>query len=373
MISDLLNMFWGIAPAVLGAFLVLNFLLVNTLLLTWMERRLIGRMQMRKGANRVGKFGLLQPISDALKLLLKEDLTPPAADRLVFRLAPYVAFLPTFLIFLTIPFTPYLVIRSLDLGLFYLMAFSGLGIVGLLMAGYSSANKYSLLGGIRAAAQLVSYEIPLVLSVVGVAMIAESLNLTTIVDKQVPVPFVFYQPIGCFIFFVASLTEMGRTPFDIPYADSEIVGGPHVEYSGMRWALFYLGEYISIFAASLLTALLFFGGWQGPSLPFLTWVWPLLWIILKTYLLVAVVIWLRATLPRYRIDQLMAIAWKFLVPLAFVNLILTALWFVYGWPGLLIGLALCAVGVGLYLVRRPGGERPALPEPVARASREVSP
>ena len=219
---------------------------VGVIMLTWLERKTIGRLQMRMGPMRVGPYGLLQGFADTIKLLTKEDVRPETADRWTFELAVYAVVIPTLMAAVAIPFTSDLFISHLPLGLFYIMAVSGLGIVGFVMAGWGSDNKYALLGGVRAAAQLISYEIPLVMSVLAVAMIAQSLDLPTIVAGQDDVPNVAYLPLGFFIFTIAGLAELYRQPFDIPVAESEVVGGPSVEYSGIRWSMFQLGEFVSM-------------------------------------------------------------------------------------------------------------------------------
>ena len=228
-----------------------------------------------------------------------------------------------------------MVLRNLDLGLFYIVAFSILSVMGLVMAGWGSANKYAILGGLRAAGQLVSYEIPFIMSILAVAMLAQSLNLETIVDDQARVGYIFVQPLGLFIFLVTGLAELGRTPFDIHHAESEVVGGPFVEYSGAHWAVFFLAEYMNTFTVAALTVLLFLGGWRWPAMPFdgaLHSSLSVLWFLLKAYAVVLVIFWIRGTYPRLRIDQLMAFGWKLLVPLSFINIVITGIVLFYGWP-----------------------------------------
>jgi NADH-quinone oxidoreductase subunit H len=327
---------------------VLGFILFTVLVLIWVERKFLGHIQMRLGPMRTGFHGVLQSPADAVKLLLKEDLMPASADRWVFQLAPLVVALPAFMIWVSIPFTRELVVRSLDMGIFYIVAISALSIVGMVMAGWASDNKYALLGAARSAAQMISYELPLVFSILGVVMVAGSLDLREIVGQQAAVPFIILQPLGFLLFLMAGLAEVGRTPFDIPHAESEVVGGPFIEYSGIRWGFFFAAEYINTFAVAALCALLFLGGWNWPGLP------PLVWFLVKTYAVVLVIIWLRATFPRLRIDQLMSFAWKFLLPLAFLNILLNGLYLFYGWPSWTISLASLAVvvGAGLELRRR---------------------
>ncbi|MDO8672924.1 MAG: NADH-quinone oxidoreductase subunit NuoH [Dehalococcoidia bacterium] len=322
--------------AFVGVILVLSFVLFMVLFLTYFERKVLGHFQLRLGPMRVGFHGALQAPADAIKLMVKEDLIPDCADNRVYRFAPYVVFVPTFLVFMVIPFARDWVVANLDLGLFFIVAVPGLSIVGLFMAGWSSDNKYALLGAVRSVAQMVSYELPLVVSILGVAILAETLSLSKIVDMQSTVPYLFLQPIGFLIFLISSLAELNRTPFDIPVAESEVVGGPHIEYSGMRWGIFYLAEYGNTFATAAICATVFLGGWAWPLLP------GFVWFLIKTYVVILLIFWLRATLPRLRIDQLMGFAWKFLLPLSFVNLLLTAMYMLYGWPALAISLVVTA-------------------------------
>ena len=331
------------------------FVFTIVLALVYLERKILGHIQQRLGPMRTGFHGILQSPADAIKLLVKEDLTPASADHWVFQLAPYLVFVPIFMMFVTIPFTGELVVRNLDLGIFYLMALSSLHIVGMLMAGWGSDNKYALLGGVRAAAQLISYELPLIFAILGVALLARSLNLREIVELQSVIPYLLLQPLGLVIFLIASLAETTRTPFDIPVAESEVVGGPLVEYSGMRWAIFYLGEYASLFATSAIAAAVYMGGWEWPILPApdLLGGWAerlvaVTWFTVKTFSIVFLIIWLRGTLPRLRIDQLMGFAWKMLIPLSFVNLFITAAAVVTG--GLVLIAGWVATGGFAYAV-----------------------
>ncbi len=331
--------------------LLMGALTFVVLSLVWLERKLLGRIQRRMGPMRVGFHGLLQPIADAVKLVVKEDLTPAWADKGVFWVAPLVVFVPSFMIWVTIPFTHDIVLRSLDMGLLYIIAFSVLSIVGLVMAGWGSASKYAILGGLRSAAQLVSYEIPIIMVVIAVAMLPQSLNLVTIVEDQRVIPYAALQPLGLTIFLLAGIAEVGRTPFDIYFAESELVGGPFVEYSGAHWAVMYLAEYINTFAIGILVAILFLGGWTFPFMPDIPWL-GFLWVTLKTYMVVFVMFWFRGTFPRLRVDQLMSFGWKVLIPLSFVNIGITAFYLFYGWPGwiltLLSLLITAATGYAMY-------------------------
>ncbi|MBI2846608.1 MAG: NADH-quinone oxidoreductase subunit NuoH [Chloroflexi bacterium] len=339
----------------LGVVGMLLFLTVTTFALVWIERKFLGHIQMRLGPMRTGYHGIMQPVADALKLLFKEDFIPGSSDRLIFWLAPLAVFVPAFLIWVSIPFTKELVIRNLDMGIFYIVAVSVVSIIGLVMAGWGSANKYALLGGARAAAQLISYELPLIMVILSVVMLSQSLDLKTIVEKQAVIPYVLLQPLGFLIFLFASLAEVGRTPFDIPQAESEVVGGPFVEYSGIRWSIFFLAEYVNTFAVGVLGALLFLGGWNWPLLP------PIIWILVKSYFLVLVIFWMRATFPRLRIDQLMSLAWKVLLPLAFLNILIVGAHQFYRWPAWSLSLislvVVLAVGYRLRWRRIAGTSR----------------
>ena len=333
---------------IVGALLaVFTWLSIVVLSLTWLERKFLGRLQLRYGPSRTGPFGLLQPLADAVKLIIKEDIIPSSSDKALFWVAPIIVFIPAFMIWVTIPATQDLVLRNLELGLFYIIAFAVIGILGLVLAGWGSANKYGVLGGLRSAAQLISYEIPVILVVVAVAILAESLDLTVIVTKQASLPYLVVFPLGLVLFFIAGLAEVGRTPFDIYHAESEVVGGPFVEYSGAHWSVFFLAEYINTFAIAALTTLLFLGGWLGPGPLWLG----IVWFFLKVYAVILVIFWVRGTFPRLRIDQLMAFAWKVMVPLSFYAVVITAVYKFYGWDGWTLTLmSLAGLGVVGYLV-----------------------
>jgi NADH-quinone oxidoreductase subunit H len=302
---------------VVGVFVILMPCLLAVL---WIERKLIARLQVRYGPNRAGRFGLLQPIADAIKLLAKEAFEPVAVDRVAYMLAPIIAFVPALLVFAVFPFGPGLVFADLNIGVLYIIAVGTLSTISAFMAGWSSNNKYSLLGAMRAVAQMVSYEIPLVLSVLGVVMFAGSLQMSHIVEAQLSrnVWFVLLQPLGFLVFFIASISEINRTPMDIVEAESEIIAGFHTEYSGMKFALFFVAEYTHAVAASAIIAILFFGGWG--SAPFLDLIPPYVWFVAKIFFFFCVMVWIRGTLPRMRVDQLMSFAWKFLLPVSLVNL-----------------------------------------------------
>ncbi len=313
---------------------------VIVMLLIWFERKFLGRIQQRLGPTRTGPMGLLQSVADAGKLISKEDLRPSTADRWLFELAVFVLFVPVFLSFVVLPFTRDLGVRvSLPLGLFFILAVSSLTIVGLLMAGLGSDNKYALLGGIRAVAQMISYEIPLVLSVLAVAMMAQTLDLREIVERQATVPNIVWQPLGFFIFMVAATAELMRRPFDLPVSESELVGGPSVEYTGIRWSMFQLAEYANLIVISVLGSVMFLGGYAWPFGLDAGWGLQLVLTVVKTSLLIVTFMWVGGTFPRLRIDQLMAFAWKVLIPLTFVQIFITGLVKTYDWPDVIMGAA----------------------------------
>ena len=343
----------------LGIIALLGFLSLVVMVLTWAERKALARIQMRMGPMRVGFHGTLQPIADTIKLFTKEDILPSWADRRIYWIAPLAVFVPSFLIWVTMPLARDLVLRNLDLGLFYITAISVLSVMGLIMAGWGSANKYAILGGLRAAGQLVSYEIPFIMAILGVAMLAQSLDLTVVVDGQANYGYALLQPLGLFLFLTAGLAELGRTPFDIHHAESEVVGGPFVEYSGAHWAAFFLAEYLNTFTVAALTVLLFFGGWRWPAMPFDGLAHSSLsvvWFMAKTAVVIWLIFWIRGTYPRLRIDQLMAFGWKMLVPLSFLNIVATAVVMFYGWPlWTLTLISLVLLGGTAYIIfRRPG-------------------
>ncbi|WP_243438475.1 NADH-quinone oxidoreductase subunit NuoH [Fundidesulfovibrio soli] len=329
-----MNMLLGVAVMLGKMALVLGVVLTAAAYLVLLERKLLGRMQLRYGPNRVGFFGLLQPLADTVKMLLKEDTVPEGADRFVYLAAPALAAAPVLLSFAVVPFgeplvlfgrSIPLVVTDLNVGLLFVLAMSSLGVYGVALAGWASDNKYSLLGGIRAAAQMVSYEIPLALSLVPVVMLARSLNLSEIVAAQDKCWFLFMQPVSFALFLLSAMAESRRIPFDLPEAENELMAGFHTEYSGMRFGLFFLGEYMNMILLGLLVSIFFLGGWRGPLLP------PLVWLGLKTFLVPVFLIWTRASLPRLRYDQLMALGWKVLIPVALANALVTGAVLVL-WP-----------------------------------------
>ncbi|SHE96683.1 NADH dehydrogenase subunit H [Seinonella peptonophila] len=307
---------------IIGPILLLGIMLGFVTYAILFERKVIGWIQNRPGPNQVGPWGVFQTVADIFKLLTKEDIVPERADQTLFKIAPIITFVPAFLVLAVIPFTDRIRFADLAVGLLYYMAISSITTMGILVGSWSGNNKYALLGGMRSAAQMISYEIPLVMSVIGVVMSAHTLNLTKIVAAQNEVWFIFPQLIGFVVFLIASIAELNRTPFDLPEAESELVAGYHVEYTGFRFAFFMLTEYAYIFAMASLTTILFLGGWQAPF--GWTFLPPLIWFILKFAVIVFLLFWLRGTLPRLRTDQLMEFAWKVLLPLALFNIFLTA-------------------------------------------------
>jgi NADH-quinone oxidoreductase subunit H len=307
----------GAFTMIAGLIGVLAFVVLNALALTWVERKVAGHMQRRIGPKEVGPYGLIQPIADALKLLVKEILTPRAVDKPLYIIAPILIFVPVMVSFVVIPFDARLVVKDINVGILVILAFSSLTILSILLAGWGSNNKYALMGAVRSIAQNIAYEIPLLLALLPVIMMANSFSLNAIVEAQRGLWFVVYQPVAFVIYFICCVAETNRTPFDLPEAESELVAGYHTEYSGMRFALFFLAEYTNMFIVSAIAATFFLGGYQGPFLP------GIVWFLLKSYLLVFVIMWLKWTFPRVRFDQLLNISWKALIPLAFINLLIT--------------------------------------------------
>jgi len=285
--------------------------------LIWVERRLLALWQDRYGPNRVGPFGLFQVLADTIKLLAKEDWVPPFADKPVFILAPAIIMLTVLMSFAVLPIAPGIIISDLNIALLFFLAMSSLGVYSIVLGGWASDNKYSLLGGLRAAAQMLSYEVFMGLSLMGVVLLTGSFSLADIVHAQRKIWFVVPQFLGFVLFLIAGLAETRRLPFDLPEAESELVAGFHSEYSGMKFGMFFVGEYLGITLISAMITILFFGGWMGPVLP------PLLWFFIKTFFFLGLFILMRASLPRPRFDQLMAWAWKLMLPLALANLLVT--------------------------------------------------
>ena len=302
---------WGAVSLTIVGGLTTVFVLV--------ERWISARIQLRVGPRHTGPYGTLQTVADIVKLLMKEDVRPVQADAMAFRLGPMLTAVPAVMSFAVIPFGAPLIMRDLNVGVLYFLAVPGVTAGGLLLAGWASYDNYSFLGGLRSSAQFISYEIPRTLVVVGVAMLAGSLRMSDVLEAQRSVPFVLLLPLGFVVYIVTTLAEINRTPFDIPEAESELVAGYHTEYSGFRWALFFLAEYGALFAASGFAAVLFLGGGNGPLLP------PFVWFLIKTLAIVFLNMWVRWTLPRFRSDQLMRLAWKVFLPLSLVNLVLAGL------------------------------------------------
>ncbi len=307
---------------------VIAILLALPIPLTWLERKIAGHIQQRLGPMRVGWHGLLQPVADGIKLLTKEDHIPAEADRFLFTLAPIIALVPPFAVFVAIPFgdrvsilgaeiTLYL--SDMNVGLLYILAVLGIGTFGVILAGWGSNSKYAVLGSLRTCAQMISYEIPMGFSVIGVVMLAHSMSLLDIVEGQAGIWNVVYQPLGFFVFFVAGLAEAQRIPFDLPEAEGDLGAGYHTEYSGMRFSFFMISEYLIVVVLSALIVILFFGGWNGVLLPLP----PTVWFLLKVGFFVWVFMWFRFTFPRYRYDQLMTIGWKVLLPLSLANILVS--------------------------------------------------
>ena len=307
---------------------VFGVLLLTVAYLIWVERKVMAHMQVRLGPMRVGWHGLLQPIADGLKLIFKEDIIPTNAAKVLYVLAPVLAVVPALMTFAVIPFGDKInilglsidmVIADVNIGVLYVIAVTSIGVYGIVLAGWSSNNKYSLLGGLRSAAQMISYELPLGLALIGVLMMTQSLSLVDIVNAQSKYWFVLLQPVGFFVYAVSAIAEVNRCPFDLPEAESELVAGYHTEYSSMKFALFFMAEYANILTVSAIAVTFFFGGWRGPFLP------PVVWFLIKLFLCIFFFIWLRSTYPRFRYDQLMKLGWKFLLPLALANILITGL------------------------------------------------
>ena len=345
---------------VFALLVVMVFVLLVSGITTYIERRVWARIQSRVGPNRVGPQGILQWLADGVKLLMKEDVIPAAADQRLFRAAPYLVMVGFICTFVVIPFGGALVIADMNVGLVYITAVTSLVVVGVLMAGWASNNKWSLMGGIRAAAQIVSYEIPAGLSVMPIVLITGTLSIQGVIARQGWAPtdwFLFNNPftfVAFFTFFTAALAEGNRTPFDLPEADTELVAGYVTEYTGVRYLMFFFAEWGNLYVIGALVTTLFLGGWQIPPLtsnPVLTAILQFLTFFVKSYFWALVAMWIRATLPRVRVDQLMAICWKYLVPIAFVNLLGAAAWVALVPAGSrVVQYAMTALGAALILL-----------------------
>jgi NADH-quinone oxidoreductase subunit H len=332
---------WGLTQgavnvlmAAIGVVIVATVVLLLDIFLVWLERKVVARFQDRLGPNRLGPWGLIQPLADVLKLLIKEDITPAGADKFVYNLAPIFALATVLLLWAVVPFTPEVIGSDINVGVLYIIAVGAISTLGIIMAGWSSNNKYALLGAFRTVAQMVSYEVPLVIALLVPTLLAGSMGIHEIVHAQgasgaagASAPgiwFIFLAPVAALIFFISSLAELGRSPFDLTEAESEIVAGFHVEYTGMKFGLFYAGELLHALTVGALFASLFLGGWRGPGVE----AFPILgvfWLFLKAFFLYWVTMWIRYSMPRIRIDHMLSFNWKFLTPLALVTVIITAL------------------------------------------------
>lgn len=317
-----------VAFSILKVGVVFGLLLLVVAYLVLLERKVLAHMQVRLGPMRVGFHGLLQPIADGLKLFFKEDIFPTQANKFVYMFSPVICMIPALITFAIIPFgntikilgySTDLVIADINIGILYVFASASIGIYGIVLAGWSSNNKYSLLGGLRSSAQMISYELSMGLALIGVLMISETLSMTGIVEAQSKIWFVVLQPIGFIIYSIAAVAETNRTPFDLPEAETELVAGYHTEYSSMKFGMFFLAEYANIITVSAIAVTCFLGGWHGPVLP------PVVWFLIKLFLCIFFFIWLRATYPRFRYDQLMKFGWKFLLPVALANILVTGI------------------------------------------------
>ena len=321
-------MFEFVLTAVIKSVIVFAGLLLIIAYLTLLERRVIARLQVRVGPTRVGPAGLLQPIADGIKLFLKEDIVPAEADRFIYILAPALSLAAAFATFAVIPFGGEvwlfgrrisLAIADVNIGILYVFGISSLGVYGIIFGAWASNSKYPLIGGLRSAAQMISYELCLAFSVIGVLMITRSMSLSDVVAGQSRLWFFILQPIGFLVFLVASFAEVNRLPFDLPEAENELVGGFHTEYSSMKFAMFFLGEYGNMVTASAMITTLYLGGWNGPFLP------PVVWFLIKIFVLLFSFVWVRGTLPRFRYDQLMKFGWKVLLPVSIANIVITGI------------------------------------------------
>jgi NADH-quinone oxidoreductase subunit H len=334
--------------AVAGIVALIAFAMIMMIIFIYVERRTLGRFQLRLGPNRLGPEGIFQPFATAVKALVKEDVVPTAADKILHLLAPIVVFAPVLLIFAVIPISRGAIFADLNIGILYVVAIGSISVIGIFMAGWGSSNKYALISSLRVVAQMVSYELPIVLSLLGVILMVGSLSLNSIVAAQ-NIPFILLQPLGFIIFFIGTIAELNRSPFDLLEADSEIVAGYHIEYSGMKFAMFYMGEYGHAAAYSAIITTLFLSGWRGPLLP------PILWFVIKMLIVFFIMIWLRATLPRFRVDQLMSFGWKGLLPMAIVNLFVVAievLWIPASLPWVMIIINFIVAGILILLMSK---------------------
>jgi len=332
-IADWLRMIlssWGLSEglitlilAVLGVVILATFVLIVDILLVWIERKMVARFQDRIGPNRVGPFGIIQPIADVIKLLIKEDIMPMGADKFIFNLAPIIALATVLLLWAVVPFAPTVIGADINVAVLYVVAIGSIGTLGIIMAGWASNNKYALLGAFRTVATMIAYEVPMIIALLIPVLLARSMGMQTIVAAQSPW-YIFVIPLAAVILFISSIAELGRTPFDISEAESEIVAGFHIEYTGMKFGLFYAGELLHALTVSALIATLFLGGWRGPFVDQVPILGPV-YIFIKAFLVYYLIMWVRYSFPRVRIDQMLGFNWKFLTPLALFLLIVVAI------------------------------------------------
>jgi NADH-quinone oxidoreductase subunit H len=321
---------WGLSEglitlilAILGVVILATFVLVVDILLVWVERKMVARFQDRLGPNRVGPFGIIQPIADVIKLLIKEDILPIGADKFIFNLAPVIALATVLLLWAVVPFAPTVIGADINVAVLYVVAVGSIGTLGIIMAGWASNNKYALLGAFRTVAQMIAYEVPMIIALLIPVLLARSMGMQTIVSAQSPW-YIFVVPLAAVILFISSIAELGRTPFDISEAESEIVAGFHIEYTGMKFGLFYAGELLHALTVSALIATLFLGGWRGPFVDQVPLLGPV-YLFVKAFLVYYLIMWIRYSFPRVRIDQMLGFNWKFLTPLALLLLIVVAI------------------------------------------------
>ena len=321
---------WGLSEglitvilAVLGVVILATFVLIVDIMLVWLERKIVARFQDRFGPNRVGPYGIIQPIADVIKLLIKEDIMPVGADKFIFNLAPIIALATVLLLWAVVPFAPTIIGADINVAVLYVVAIGSIGTLGIIMAGWASNNKYALLGAFRTVAQMIAYEVPMIIALLVPVLLARSMGMQTIVAAQSPW-FIFIVPLAAVILFISSIAELGRTPFDISEAESEIVAGFHIEYTGMKFGLFYAGELLHALTVSALIATLFLGGWRGPFVDQVPILGPL-YLFAKAFIVYYLIMWIRYSFPRVRIDQMLGFNWKFLTPLGLILLIVVAI------------------------------------------------
>ena len=319
-IKDIYAFFgYDLTVGLVGLVVLLAFVPLNVVFMVWFEMKVAAHITLRPAFMRVGPHGILQNLADGIKMLGKDLITPKLADKFLFWIAPIVIFVPSFVGFVVIPFSPLMQIKDLNVGILLIFSFSSLTVFSILMAGWSSNNKYSLVGAVRSVAQNVAYEIPLLLSTMSVIIMTNSFRMSDIVAAQTPVWYILYQPIAALIFVISTTAECNRSPFDLVEAESELVSGFHTEYTGIRFGMFFMAEYTNMFLAASMATVLFLGGWHGPFLP------GVIWFIIKVFFLIFIIYWIRWTFPRVRFDQLMNFAWKILIPISLLNLMITAI------------------------------------------------